>query len=57
MRLTNFVAKWPGSAHDLYILINNMMSLRLLADGVASVSHAIQTEITVKSTFKSSLAV
>jgi len=31
MRLTNIVARWPGSTHDSYILTNSMVGMRLQA--------------------------
>lgn len=34
MRLTNIVARWPGSTHDSYILTNSMVGMRLQAGRV-----------------------
>ena len=34
MRLTNIVARWPGSTHDSYILANSMVGMRLQAGRV-----------------------
>jgi len=34
MRLTNIVARWPGSTHDSYILSNSMVGMRLQAGRV-----------------------
>ncbi|XP_066575647.1 putative nuclease HARBI1 [Amia ocellicauda] len=34
MRLTNIVARWPGSTHDSYIFTNSMVGMRLQAGRV-----------------------
>ncbi|MBN3297179.1 HARB1 nuclease, partial [Amia calva] len=34
MRLTNIVARWPGSTHDSYILTNSIVGMRLQAGRV-----------------------
>lgn len=37
MRLTNIVARWPGSTHDSFILMNSMVGNRLQAGTVRDV--------------------